>query len=442
MPEADDSASPKPSQRTGPTFASDGSIAGLAAGRDINIGSPSSINDLVLELQHLSLNGAFQRFRKIDLKAGVLGDLLTKNPRRASDLVGRLFKDDPVGTRQLIRQLDAAFAGKLMLFMRPAARADLMAFHGAPARIIGSMSPRDGGALLSDLARGDLSSATNVLGSFPITHRTDYIGQMEPRQAARVLVASPATEAAEIIERLRSSDRNAAEILSAEVQTVAEAARREDSLRLTALVLKIVSVALLLACVFLLATRGGGPAQPDSNVAGPPNPSSTTQPSTAPPASNLGNRPAASAVSAVPRDFPTDRLLRNELLRWADVCSQWLDEPEARNNQVTRLIYSCQTEQGVWIVYTQYSLKVTPFSFGKPNQADAIAGAWKGPDQRQGTYLLYARDRGRPGIWLQEDGTSRIAFMLWAPEGSNLGEQQLADSLRRLLEGHGYSLTS
>ncbi|MFG1817821.1 hypothetical protein ACGFIF_28955 [Kribbella sp. NPDC049174] len=434
VPGADGNGAQKPSQQTGATFASDGSIAGLAAGRDINIGSPSSINDLVLELQHLSLNGAFQRFRKIDLKAGVLGDLAVKDPRRASDLVERLFKADPAGAGQLIRQLDAAFAGKLMLLMRPSARADLMAAHGAPARIIGSMGPDDGAALLSDLARGDSGTAANVLAAFAITHRADYIRQMEPHLAARVLNTFPPADAEEIIDRLKTNDRNAAEVLLVEMRAIAESARRERLLRSKALAFMLVSGALLVLCVFLFATRGGGSAQPDAVVAGPQNPTSTVQPASSP--------SPEPALSIVPRGFPPDHLLRDDLAQWSDVCDSWLDEPEAKNNQVTRLIYSCQTAQGFWVVYTQYSSNVTPFSFGKPNQADAVGGSWTGPDQRRGTYLLYDRDPGRPGIWLQEAGTSHVAFMVWAPEKNSLNEQQLEVSLRELLQEHGYKLTS
>jgi hypothetical protein len=144
----------------------------------------------------------------------------------------------------------------------------------------------------------------------------------------------------------------------------------------------------------------------------------------------------------IPRGFPADHLVRVDLAHWSDVCGRWLDEPEARNNQVTRLIYSCQTAQGFWVVYTQYSLNVMPFSFGRPNQADAVAGSWTGPDQRRGTYLVYARDTGRPGIWLQESGTSRVALMVWAPEKSSRDEEQLKNALRQLLQDHGYDLTS
>ncbi|MFC9692070.1 hypothetical protein ACFTSF_26195 [Kribbella sp. NPDC056951] len=428
MPDPDENAARKPSQQTGPTIASDGSIAGLAAGRDIHIGSPSSINDLVLELQHLSLNAAFQRFRKIELKAGVLGDLAAKDPRRASDLVAKLVTADEAGARQLVRQLAPAFAGKLMLLMKPSARAALMEAHGNPARIIGSMGSADGAPLLSDLARRDIGTAAKVLAAFPATHRAVYLGHMEPHQAARVLSTFAPADVKDVIERLESSDRPAAEILSAELRTVTESAQREGSLKSKVLAFQIAAGALLVACIVLLAGRSGGSAQPNAGATVSPGPLSTPQPA--------GNP----TVSVIPLGFPADHPLRADLAQWSDTCRSWQEEPEAKGSQITRLIYSCRTAEGIWVVYTQYSSAVIPFSFGKPNQADATGGSWKGPGERRGTYLLYARDRGRPGIWLQEAGPSRIAFMLWAPENSSLGEEELKDSLRRLLRDHGYEL--
>lgn len=437
MAAANDGSTPKPSQQTGPTFASDGSIAGLNAGRDINIGSTSSINDLVLELQHLSLNAAFLRFRRIELKAGVLGRLSAKNPRRGSDLVEKLLKVEPASAGQLIRQLDPAFAGKLLLPMKPVARAELMAAYGAPARIVAAAGVSDGAGLLTDLTRVDVEAAATVLEALPDTHRAQFVARMDPHQAARILCRLEHPKAEEILDRLRNSDANAAESVATEVERLTRSTQRERTLQRNVRVWQVVAALCLVAgLVFVLATRGDGSGQPSNAAAGQPTTSTTPGPLT-----SVAAAPNPPVVTVVPRDFPVDRLLRNDLTQWSDICSRWMDEPEARDDQVARLIYSCVTEQGVWVVYTQYSLKVTPFTFGRPKQSDAVAGSWTGPGQRRGTYLLYTRDPGRPGFWLQEAGTSRVAFMLWAPENSGQGEQELEDSLRQLLRGHGYTLT-
>ncbi|WP_406053714.1 magnesium transporter MgtE N-terminal domain-containing protein [Kribbella sp. NBC_00889] len=437
MAAADDGSTPEPSQQTGPTFATDGSIAGLNAGRDINIGSTSSINDLVLELQHLSLNGAFQRFRRIELKAGVLGRLSAKNPRRASDLVEKLLKVDAPAAGQLIRQLDATFAAKLLLPMKPVARAELMAAFGAPARIVAAAGVSDGAGLLTDLARVDVEGAATVLQALPETHRAEFVARMDPHQAARILCRLEPTKAAEILDRLRASDPNTAESVATEVDRLTRSTQRERALRRTVRGWQIAAGGLLVALVLAVALRGGGSGQPNAAAADQPTASPTPRPLT-----SMATAPNPPIVAAVPRDFPADHLLRDDLGQWSDICGRWMEEPEAKDNQVTRLIYSCETEQGVWVVYTQYSLKVTPFTFGKPKQADAVAGSWTGPDKRSGTYLLYSRDPGRPGFWLEEAGTSRVAFMVWAPEKSGQDEQQLEDSLRALLRDHGYTLTS
>ncbi|MEV4274507.1 hypothetical protein [Actinoplanes xinjiangensis] len=206
-----------------------------------------------------------------------------------------------------------------------------------------------------------------------------------------------------------------------------------------------VAAATAAVATVLLSVVPAAMAGPDTTT---PAASTTPSPVVSPPGRSL----------LLPADLP---LLANRAYWSAEECPRWSQQVDVTADQptVVRLVCAVRANKpATSLAYLQYPPGSIQFK-NRPTERHPVredeVGAtvhrvlttgtprWTGPDGRRGTYLDYLPDEHMSAIWLQEEGSTPTAMIIFGPDPADMSDEALValfTSLKEVLVRHGYHL--